>query len=134
MTLVSARAGTLWAYVSEPPARDETLEHERRLVARSQAGDREALGELLSRYGPLLYRSVLLPRLGSEAAAQDALSEVYARVIARIGRFTWGRASASGPGCERWACTWRSTSCAPAAGWCSGATRTSPARLTGRTR
>jgi RNA polymerase sigma-70 factor (ECF subfamily) len=75
--------------VSEPPARDETLEHERQLVERAQAGDRDALGVLLCRHGPVLYRSVLLPRLGSEVAAQDALSEVYARVIARIGRFTW---------------------------------------------
>jgi RNA polymerase sigma-70 factor (ECF subfamily) len=79
----------LLSHVSEPPARDETLEHERWLVERAQAGDREALGALLSRHGPVLYRSVLLPRLGSEAAAQDALSEVYARVIARIDRFVW---------------------------------------------
>jgi RNA polymerase sigma factor (sigma-70 family) len=68
---------------------DGDLEDERRLVLRAQAGDRGALGELLSRHGPALYRSVLLPRLGSEAAAQDALSEVYTRVVERIGGFTW---------------------------------------------
>ena len=33
-------------------------------------------GELLTRYGPSLYRSVLLPRLGSEAAAEDARAAV----------------------------------------------------------
>ncbi len=65
------------------------LELERRLVARAQAKDREALGELLNRYGPGLYRSVLLPRLGSEAAAKDALADTYARVVERIDRFTW---------------------------------------------
>src|ERR1700728_3489932 len=72
-------------------ARDESaaLERERELVARAQAGDRAAVGELLHRYGPGLYRSVLLPRLGSEAAAKDALSETYAKVVERIGRFTW---------------------------------------------
>jgi RNA polymerase sigma-70 factor (ECF subfamily) len=89
MTLASAWGDMLVPLVSEPPARDETLELERRLVERAQAGDREALGLLLSRHGPALYRSVLLPRLGSEASAQDALSEVYTRVIARIGSFTW---------------------------------------------
>jgi RNA polymerase sigma-70 factor (ECF subfamily) len=65
------------------------LERERALVARAQAGDRAAIGELLTRYGPGLYRSVLLPRLGSEAAAKDALAECYARVVERIDRFTW---------------------------------------------
>jgi RNA polymerase sigma-70 factor (ECF subfamily) len=65
------------------------LEEERQLVARAQAGDKSAVGRLLEKYGPALYRSVLLPRLGSEAAAKDALSETYVRVVARIERFTW---------------------------------------------
>src|SRR5262249_47190861 len=47
------------------------------------------LGELLQKYGQGLYRSVLLPRLGSEAAAKEALSETYAKVVANIGKFTW---------------------------------------------
>ena len=68
---------------------DEQLERERRLVERAHAGDRAAVGELLASHGPALYRSVLLPRLGSDAAARDALSEVYARVVERFDRFTW---------------------------------------------
>jgi RNA polymerase sigma-70 factor (ECF subfamily) len=48
-----------------------------------------ALGELLHKYGPGLYRSVLLPRLGSEANAREALSETYAKVVANIAKFTW---------------------------------------------
>jgi len=67
----------------------ERLERERELVVRAQAGDRTAVGELLSRHGAALYRNVLLPRLGSEAAAKDALSETYARVVEKIDRFTW---------------------------------------------
>jgi RNA polymerase sigma-70 factor (ECF subfamily) len=59
------------------------------LVTRAQAGDRAALGELLHKYGQGLYRSVLYPRLGSEAAAKEALSETYAKVVANIGKFTW---------------------------------------------
>lgn len=77
------------AFVSEPPDRDDALEHERQLVLRAQAGDRDAMGRLLAHHGPALYRSVLLPRLGSEAAAQDALSEVYTRVIERLDQFRW---------------------------------------------
>jgi RNA polymerase sigma-70 factor (ECF subfamily) len=68
---------------------DEQLERERRLVERAHAGDKRAVGELLTSYGPALYRCVLLPRLGSDAAARDALSEVYARVVERFDRFTW---------------------------------------------
>jgi RNA polymerase sigma-70 factor (ECF subfamily) len=35
---------------------------------------------------------VLLPRLGSEAAAQDALGETYARVVERFHQFQWQNA------------------------------------------
>ena len=77
------------ARVAGPSSSDEQLERERRLVERAHAGDRTAVGELLSSHGPALYRSVLLPRLGSDAAARDALSEVYARVVERLDRFTW---------------------------------------------
>jgi RNA polymerase sigma-70 factor (ECF subfamily) len=73
----------------QPSDNDAQLEHERRLVEQAHAGDRRAIGELLSAHGPALYRSVLLPRLGSEAAARDALSEVYARVVERFDRFAW---------------------------------------------
>jgi RNA polymerase sigma-70 factor (ECF subfamily) len=48
-----------------------------------------ALGKLLRKYGPILYRSVLLPRLAGEAAAQDALAETYARVVERFHQFHW---------------------------------------------
>ncbi len=65
------------------------LEAERALVERAQAGDRVAMGELLRKYGGALYATVLLPRLGSEAAAKDALAETYAKVVERLDRFTW---------------------------------------------
>ncbi|MFO0678494.1 MAG: sigma-70 family RNA polymerase sigma factor [Polyangiaceae bacterium] len=58
-------------------------------MERARAGDRDALGSLLREHGPTLYRSVLLPRLGSEALAKDALSETYAKVVERIGAFEW---------------------------------------------
>ncbi len=69
--------------------REEADAVDRALVAKAQAGDRAALGELLHKHGPGLYRSVLLPRLGSEAAAKDALGETYAKVVANIDKFVW---------------------------------------------
>lgn len=91
MTLSLALPGpTILARVSRAGDADaERLERERRLVERGHAGDRQAIGELLSSHGPAIYRSVLLPRLGSEAAARDALSEVYARVVERFHQFSW---------------------------------------------
>jgi RNA polymerase sigma-70 factor (ECF subfamily) len=69
--------------------RQELDAADRLLVTKAQSGDRSALGELLHKHGPGLYRSVLLPRLGSEAAAKEALSETYAKVVANIGKFVW---------------------------------------------
>lgn len=69
--------------------RADALANERALVSKAQSGDRAALGELFQQFGPELYRSVLLPRLGSDAAARDALSETYAKVIAKIALFSW---------------------------------------------
>jgi RNA polymerase sigma-70 factor (ECF subfamily) len=65
------------------------LEAERELCERAHAGDRAALGQILRKHGPSLFRAVLMPRLGSEAAAQDALGETYARVVERFHQFQW---------------------------------------------
>lgn len=75
--------------VPGPPAFRVSLPDEQGVCERARAGDRAALGLILRTYGPILYRSVLLPRLGSEAAAQDALADTYARVVERFDRFEW---------------------------------------------
>jgi len=64
-------------------------ETEQALVARAQGGDRAALGDLLSQFGPILFRSVLYPRLGDVTVAEQALGDTYARVVERIGTFQW---------------------------------------------
>jgi RNA polymerase sigma factor (sigma-70 family) len=90
MDVISSALLPTWSIMLAPVQeadRERTLEQQ--LVARAQAGDRKALGDLLTRFGPVLYRSVLLPRLGSEAAARDALSETYEKVVLRIGQFKW---------------------------------------------
>ncbi|HOU91439.1 MAG TPA: RNA polymerase sigma factor [Polyangiaceae bacterium] len=75
------------ARVAMEPGPD--LDAEAELCARAQAGDRAALGELLRRHGPRLYRSVLLPRLGSRSLAEEALGATYVKVVERFDRFTW---------------------------------------------
>ena len=65
------------------------LDVERACVERTQAGDRHALRLLLERYGPVLFRNVLLPRLGDEARAKDALADTYARVVTSVARYEW---------------------------------------------
>jgi RNA polymerase sigma-70 factor (ECF subfamily) len=67
----------------------EELENERGLCERARGGDRVALGALLERHGPRLYRAVLLPRLGNVGLAEEALSLTYLRVVERIGQFEW---------------------------------------------
>lgn len=67
----------------------DELETERELCEKAKSGDRDALGKVLAQHGPRLYRSVLLPRLGNVAAAEEALSLTYVRVVERIDRFTW---------------------------------------------
>jgi RNA polymerase sigma-70 factor (ECF subfamily) len=79
---------TMLAVVGEADGSND-LEWERQAVVSAQRGDGAALGRLLVTYGPRLYRSVLLPRLGSEAAAKDALAETYAKVVERIDQFRW---------------------------------------------
>lgn len=71
--------------VNDPPE----LNAERALVTRAQAGERDALGAILQKHGPRLYRSVLLPRLGSVGAAEEALSRTYVKVVEHFDQFTW---------------------------------------------
>jgi RNA polymerase sigma-70 factor (ECF subfamily) len=65
------------------------LEVERGWVDRAKAGDHAALRAILEKYGPVLYRAVLLPRLGDEARAKDALSDTYTKVVVTIARYEW---------------------------------------------
>jgi len=77
------------AEATEALKQGSELDRERQLCGRAQSGDREALSQLLRLHGPRLYRSVLLPRLGSAAAAEDALSTTYIKVVERIAQFSW---------------------------------------------
>jgi len=74
---------------SKPLPDAAALEQERTLCERAHRGDRGALGQILRLHGPRLFRAVLLPRLGSRAAAEEALSVTYLKVVERFDQFSW---------------------------------------------
>ena len=58
------------------------------LVARAQAGDADAFGELYDRYVDLVYRYIYY-RVGTQALTEDLVSETFLRALRRISSFTW---------------------------------------------
>ena len=67
------------------------LEEEQRLVEAAQAGNLDAMRPLLERYAQPLYGTVILPRLGDTASAEEVLRDTLATAVEKIGRFTWQR-------------------------------------------
>ncbi|HKA90027.1 MAG TPA: sigma-70 family RNA polymerase sigma factor [Haliangiales bacterium] len=66
-----------------------SLLDEERLIARAQAGEVEALRPLLTRFSDPLYATVILPRMGSAASAEDVLRDTLATAVEKIGTFRW---------------------------------------------
>ena len=62
---------------------------EQAVFERARAGDRAALGQLLNSHGPRLYRSVLLPRLGTTTLAEEALAVTYLEAVKSFPAFQW---------------------------------------------
>jgi RNA polymerase sigma-70 factor (ECF subfamily) len=58
------------------------------LVARAQAGDAAAFGEIYDRYVGLIYRYIYY-RVGSQTLAEDLTSETFLRALRRFSSFTW---------------------------------------------
>jgi RNA polymerase sigma factor (sigma-70 family) len=59
------------------------------MVEAAQAGNLDAMRPLLERYAPPLYGTVILPRVGNAAAAQELLRDTLSTAVEKIGRFTW---------------------------------------------
>lgn len=57
---------------------------ERTLLRRIRAGERAAFAELYRAYAPVLYRRVLLPKLGAAGAAEDALAETFRAAFMKL--------------------------------------------------
>jgi len=62
---------------------------EEALVRRAQAGDREALRQLLGRHADALFARVILPRVGERATAEDILRATMVTAIEKLGGFRW---------------------------------------------
>jgi RNA polymerase sigma-70 factor (ECF subfamily) len=75
--------------VASEPATAVELVEEQRLVEEAQAGHLDAMRPLLERYAQPLYGTVILPRLGDAASAEEVLRDTLATAVEKIGRFTW---------------------------------------------
>lgn len=64
-------------------------EEEERLVAEAQLGNLDAMRPILERYASPLYGTVILPRLGDAASAEEVLRDTLATAVEKIRRFTW---------------------------------------------
>jgi RNA polymerase sigma factor (sigma-70 family) len=75
---------------SEPATTVELeLEEEQRLVEEAQQGNLDAMRPILERYASPLYGTVILPRLGDAASAEEVLRDTLATAVEKIRRFTW---------------------------------------------
>ena len=75
---------------SEPATTVELeLEQEQRLVEEAQQGNLDAMRPILERYAGPLYGTVILPRLGDAASAEEVLRDTLATAVEKIRRFAW---------------------------------------------
>jgi len=75
--------------VALEPANAVELAEEQRQVEEAQAGNLDAMRPILERYAQPLYGTVILPRLGDAASAEDVLRDTLATAVEKIRRFTW---------------------------------------------
>jgi RNA polymerase sigma-70 factor (ECF subfamily) len=75
--------------VALEPATAVELEEEQRQVEEAQAGNLDAMRPILERYAQPLYGTVILPRLGDAASAEEVLRDTLATAVEKIRRFTW---------------------------------------------
>ncbi len=74
--------------MASEPATAVELEEEQRLVEEAQAGNLDAMRPILERYAQPLYGTVILPRLGDAASAEEVLRDTLATAVEKIKRFT----------------------------------------------
>jgi RNA polymerase sigma factor (sigma-70 family) len=68
---------------------ERELEQEHQLVEEAQQGNLDAMRPILERYAAPLYGTVILPRLGDAASAEEVLRDTLATAVEKIRRFTW---------------------------------------------
>ena len=75
--------------MASEPATHVELAEEQRLVEEAQQGNLDAMRPLLERYAAPLYGTVILPRLGDAASAEEVLRDTLATAVEKIRKFTW---------------------------------------------
>src|SRR6478735_9925880 len=75
--------------VASEPANAVEPSEEQRLVEEAQHGNLDAMRPILERYASPLYGTVILPRLGDAASAEEVLRDTLATAVEKIRRFTW---------------------------------------------
>jgi len=77
--------------VASEPAGDQERElvEEQRLIEEAQQGNLDAMRPILERYAQPLYGTVILPRLGDSASAEEVLRDTLATAVEKIKRFSW---------------------------------------------
>lgn len=74
---------------SEVATAQELLEEEQRLVEEAQRGNLDAMRPIFERYASPLYATVILPRMGDKAAAEDVLRDTMVTAVEKLGTFRW---------------------------------------------
>ncbi len=67
----------------------EQLEEERRWVLEAQRGHLDAMRPIFERYASPLYATVILPRVGDAASAEDVLRDTFVAAVEKIASFQW---------------------------------------------
>jgi RNA polymerase sigma-70 factor (ECF subfamily) len=75
--------------VASDPALAASLDRERQLIEEAQRGNLDAMRPIFEQYATPLYSSVILPRLGNTAAAEDVLRDTLATAVEKIEKFRW---------------------------------------------
>jgi RNA polymerase sigma-70 factor (ECF subfamily) len=75
--------------VATEAAVDEKLEQERRWIEAAKAGDLDAMRPIFEEYSGPLYATVILPRMGNAAAAEDVLRDTLATALQKLDKFQW---------------------------------------------
>ena len=75
--------------MASEPATAVELEEEQRLVEEAQAGNLDSMRPILERYAQPLFGTVILPRLGDAASAEEVLRDTLATAVEKL---TWNNA------------------------------------------
>jgi RNA polymerase sigma-70 factor (ECF subfamily) len=68
---------------------EQALEAERELIEEAQRGNPDAMRPIFENYAQPLFSTVILPRTGDQATAEDILRDTFVTAIEKIHKFKW---------------------------------------------